>query len=396
MKLSVLILLVLLALCSASLQDSSHHKNVSTLDLAPEDRTHDITSDRTTLTPRFLLSSLMLRKKRQAQPSTLFGDSANLKWVKWDGSLPNGSVSIYNQYAKRFDYVCMAQCEAGFYNSAMGSTCHYPLHNKELRSLNFEILVNKNEFEVLEWKHGSYGSVPQHPVRTCSSTDIYVAKNKYGLGKVHARHKAFFLPWKGSEYFYKYYQVLTISQDVYSEHIYDVKYNINGAVLLKYPPETMHITVLTNNECKSVLKICTLSKTSRSENRWDTDFSLKFGVKRSFSGGVPNIASGGIEVSGEVSFTFKYGQTWTEESSHSIAVEVSVSPQHICKVRMLGYKYKADIPFTARLRRTYRDGKTTWTSTSGTYNSVQIGEVHTVVERCQPLSDVIPCPIAIN
>ncbi|MFT7819210.1 natterin-4-like [Arapaima gigas] len=32
--------------------------------------------------------------------TTIFGDNVNLKWLSWNGSLPNGAVAIYNGWAK--------------------------------------------------------------------------------------------------------------------------------------------------------------------------------------------------------------------------------------------------------------------------------------------------------
>ncbi|GLD75238.1 natterin-3-like isoform X1 [Lates japonicus] len=115
----------------------------------------------------------------------------------------NGAISIYNRYAGRIDYVCKYGCEAGFYNPTMGPKCHYPYLEKEYLGSPFEILVNKDNFEFMEWKEGSYGSVPQNSVQTCSHKDKYVGKNKYGLGKVQVMHEAFFLPWEGKEYWYR-------------------------------------------------------------------------------------------------------------------------------------------------------------------------------------------------
>lgn len=116
----------------------------------------------------------------------------NLEWLNWEGSLPNGAVAIYNSYAQRTDYVCKYYCEAGFYSPGLGPYCCYPYGNCEYYAPKFQILVNKDRFEVLEWLGGSYGSVPQHAVRTCPDVGTYVGRNRYGLGKVVSKFKAFF------------------------------------------------------------------------------------------------------------------------------------------------------------------------------------------------------------
>ncbi|XP_032371798.1 natterin-3, partial [Etheostoma spectabile] len=307
--------------------------------------------------------------------------------------LPNGAVSIYNGYVRRTDYVCKYGREAGFYNPDKGPHCLYPYGEKELRGSPFEILVNKDNFEIIEWKDGSNGSVPQNAVKTGPDSDVYVGKNKYGLGKVHVKNKAFFLPWEGDEYWYKSYQVLTFNKDVISEDISDVKYKTDGVKVIEYPPETMHKSVLTNNECQSVRQTTTLLKTTQKEQRWDTSFSITLGVKTTITAGIPSLISGGVEVGAETTLQFTKGTTYTESTTHSVSVEANVPPNHSCRVSMVGHKYGADIPYTARLSRTYRNGETRWTSISGTYKSVQMGEVRAVVDRCQPVPDPTPVPV---
>uniref|UniRef100_A0A8C9Z4Q5 Natterin-3 n=1 Tax=Sander lucioperca TaxID=283035 RepID=A0A8C9Z4Q5_SANLU len=325
-------------------------------------------------------------------PSLKVGQT-NLEWQTFDGSLPNGAVSIYNGYAGRTDYVCKYGREAGFYNPDKGPYCLYPYAEKELSGSPFEILVNKDNFEFLEWKDGSYGSVPENAVKTCPDSDVYIGRNKYGLGKVHVKHQAFFLPWEGSEYWYKYYQVLTFNKDVISEDISDVKYKTDGVKVIKGSPETLHISILTNNGCQSVKRTTALSKTTQKETRWDTSFSLTVGAKTTITAGIPLLVEGKIELHTEATFGFTKGTTHTESTTHTDSVEAEIPPNHSCRVSMVGHRYEEDIPYTARLSRTYRNGETSWTSISGTYKSVQMVEVRAVVDRCEPIPDPKPCPL---
>ncbi|XP_026198605.1 LOW QUALITY PROTEIN: natterin-3-like [Anabas testudineus] len=320
--------------------------------------------------------------------------NTNLEWQPWSGSLPNGAVSIYNDYAKRTDYVCKSGSEAGFYNPSMGPNCHYPYNEKEHLTPNFEILVNKDNIEFLEWKNGSYGSVPPNSVSTCSGTRItYVGRNKYGLGKVDPRNTAFFLPREGKEHWYKHYQVLTYDTEIYSEQISDVKFKIDGAQILKNPPQTIRDSTVTNNQCSPVTETVTLSTTSQVEQSWNINFSITDDVKTSISAQIPLITSAGIELGLQTTFQYTKGTTQTESTTHSVNVECTVPPNHSCNVRMVVYRYEGNIPFTARLTRTYRNGQTKWASISGTFKGVQIGNVQAVVDRCEPIPNAKPCPL---
>lgn len=329
-------------------------------------------------------------KKSQDQSSFLIFEGTNLEWQAWPGCVPQGAVSIQNEYVNRRDYVCKCNTSAGFYSPDLGPYCYYGLSGKEERGSAFEILVNKDNFEILEWKEDSWGSVPQNSVRTCSGINVFVGKNKYGLGKVVPQHKAFFLPCKGAEYWYKHYQVLTTSKDVISQDISEVRYKTDGVEVIHHPPETMHKSTITNYECESVVKKENLSGENQMEHRWDIGSATTVGFIGSITAEIPIISSAGIQFSNETIKQFSKETTVVESTTHSVSVQQNVPPNHSCSVSMVAHKYKAVIPFTARLRRTYRNGETRQTSISGTYDSSQIGEVRAAVDRCEPLPDARP------
>ncbi|KAM9858655.1 natterin-3-like [Aulostomus maculatus] len=329
--------------------------------------------------------------ERASPALPIFGEHTNLKWVSWNGSLPNGAVAIFNGYTERTDYVCKVNCEAGFYTPSKGSFCQYPYADKEYASSKFEVLVNVDHFEFLEWVEDSYGSVPQYAVRTCPNVDIFVGKNKYGLGKVVTQHEAFFLPWEGDEYWYKQYQVLAINRDGYSQHISHVKYGIDQMELFHYPPETLQMAKVTNLECRSVKKTVSLEKTSSVEKTWDIGRETRNGSVSTMKAKVPILGPGTVDFTKEQTVTFSEGTTMAESISHAVSVELLVPPNFSCSVRMDGRKMTADIPFTGRLSRTNHNGDTHWTSITGTYDGVSVGEINAVVERCQPVPDPVPC-----
>uniref|UniRef100_A0A3B5LX02 Natterin-3 n=1 Tax=Xiphophorus couchianus TaxID=32473 RepID=A0A3B5LX02_9TELE len=305
-------------------------------------------------------------------------ETGKLRWEKWQGSPPNGAISIYNSYADRIDYICKVGCHSGFYNPSKGSYCHYPKKKEEHRSSSFQILVNEDNFQILEWKEGSYGSVPQNAIRTCSSEEMYVGKNKYGLGKVDQQDQCFYLPWEGSEHWYRYYEVLT-HMKAEEDLISDVKYHIKTAQIFKDPPKTLQSSTTINHALGPVTKTVSLTKTTTDVRWWDISSSITAGVKTSITTGIPFIVDGKIEINAETTHTFSGGNTWTEQISHSVSLH--------CKVKMVGYQYKMDIPFTAVLKRTYEDGETRSVTISGNYHGVQVGDIEAEVEKCKPLSN---------
>ncbi|XP_044300376.1 natterin-3-like isoform X2 [Varanus komodoensis] len=150
-----------------------------------------------------------IREKRMADVN-VYGSS--LRWVPFGGSIPNGAVSFWNSYANRREYPCAtSNCHIGFYTTGRGPFCSYPYADHEMQTSSFSLLVNPGERETLVWKAGSWGSIPNRAVNACGGDNIYVGKNRYGLGKVDRRNAAFFIGIDGSEYFYKWYDVLTFA-----------------------------------------------------------------------------------------------------------------------------------------------------------------------------------------
>lgn len=182
-----------------------------------------------------------------------------LRWQTYQGSLPEGAVSIFNSYTGRRDYVCKYKCLAGFYSDALGSYCHYPLHNTEKRSSSFEILVNIDHFEVLRWQSGLNGLVPRDSVRICGSKNLFVGKNKYSLGTVDETSRYFHLPWRGSVYSYDSYEVLTTIQDFESQRIYDVTYNTSKVEICHSLPQVLSESIMSNRKCSPVSKTTTIT-----------------------------------------------------------------------------------------------------------------------------------------
>ncbi|CAL9707704.1 unnamed protein product [Knipowitschia caucasica] len=392
MRLSVLPLLVALLHCSSvrceplllvsQLQDGLEPKpwlNPSLSEVVP--------SRASSSSPR----PLDLPDSAPLSDTPMFPEYVNLKWVRFNGSLPNGAVGIFNGYTERTDYICKVNCESGFYSVGKGNVCHYPYADNEHTSSKFDILVNVDHFEFLVWEEDSYGSVPRYSVRTCPKVDIFVGKNKYGLGKVVSQHEAFFLPWEGDEYWYKKYQVLTLNHDSYSQHISHVEYAIDSMKLFHHPPEALQLARVTNLECSSVQKTVRLEKSTTLEKHWNIGRETRNGSVSTMKAKVPILGTGDVDFSKEQTVTFSEGTMTSETIRHTVEVQILVPPNHSCAVRMEGRRMTADIPFTARLSRTNNDGDTHWTSISGNYDGVNVGEINAVVERCQPVTDAPPC-----
>lgn len=341
----------------------------------------------------FILPPSERGREEQDKPySSVLDPNSKLRWEEWNNNLPNGAVVSHFTYKNiGFEYVCKYNCYSGFYKPSKGPYCYYSLNEKEYRATSFEILVNEDGFEKLEWKDGNYGSVPDHAVISCSSDPEYVGRNEYGLGRVYPKNTCFYLPYEGYEYWYKYYEVLTVNTDADSETISDVKYNIGQAEMITNPPYVMETYTVSNAECKPVKETVAFTTKSSETSTWDMNFSQMIRATISFTAGIPFVRNSKIEISSETTFQYSKGQHVTEEISKTVSFDPTVPPQHSCDVNVLGFKYNSKIPFTALLTRTYKTGETRSTTISGTYDGVQSGKVEIKINRCEPLPDTKPC-----
>lgn len=361
---------------------------VTSLNPDLEDRAPEMTDiSVNTSVYQHLLFPAKMKQKRQA-----YDNKGNVKWQTWNGTVPDEAVSIWNLYDIRIDYVCKYGCHAGVYNWRFGNFCHYSLDKKEYRTNSFDILVNDKYFEILEWKEGSFGSVPANAVRTCSSDEVYVGKNKYGLGKVRPSDWAFYLPWGGEEYWYWYYEVLTIKRDINNELIHHVEYKINDTKMIRNPPSTLAVYPISNNQCNPVTKTVTLSKRVVDDKWWDFGLLPFSNAPKTLQTEIPYMVSGTIVLSNVTTIlSFSEVPTDTREFSHSAKVKVSIPPNSYCTVKMLAYKYNVNIPFTAYVVRFFEKGYQ-GLPISGAFKGILVGEVSAVVERCGHLSSAQPCP----
>ncbi|KFQ49257.1 Natterin-4, partial [Pelecanus crispus] len=131
------------------------------------------------------------------------------------------------------EYVCstsMLGCNTGAYVPERGPFCFFPYGEWEWSTHNFEVLVNVGGFEPLDWVDDSFGNVPKNAVEGCPSVDVFVGRNRYGLGKVSKNQRAAFVVVDGEEVWYKWYQVLVVKKGPSDITISDVRYNMSGAV----------------------------------------------------------------------------------------------------------------------------------------------------------------------
>ncbi|KAJ6652140.1 hypothetical protein lerEdw1_013180 [Lerista edwardsae] len=176
---------------------------------------HPLTSRRCPIAdpPPWTICSRQRRQQHIHEPKIKVFSGTSLKWVKFQGSLPEGAVHYPNTRAEREEYpACVSSGHIGYYSKERGPYCFYPFGGAEKKSSEFWVLVNENDRELLGWERAVLGNAPPNAVSTCSGDRFFVGRSEYGIGKIDRDCRAFFIVIDGKEHDYFYSDVLVIKR----------------------------------------------------------------------------------------------------------------------------------------------------------------------------------------
>lgn len=327
------------------------------------------------------------RRKRDEEPPSY------LKWVAFEGKLPPDAVSNWNDYAKRMEYICSTGqrgCNTGAYVPTRGPFCFYPFGGWERQTRDFKLLVNVGGFEALDWVDDSFGSVPENAVEGCPLVDVFIGRNRYGLGKVAKVQRAAFMMVDGEEVWFKWYQVLVVKKGPADITISDVRYNMSGAVE-RGEDVTLMKTTVTNKGCQGLREAVTLEEATEMAHDWEMDQRVFSTVRGVLQAALLAFNGTGWEVTNITSIPWVGGASISEYVVHTHVVETEVQPRTGCAVALEGRRLDVHIPFSARLTRDFDHGQPHHVAVTGWIRSQAVVGVRAGVTECWPITDVPPC-----
>ncbi|KAM9273360.1 natterin-4-like isoform 2-T2 [Morus bassanus] len=327
------------------------------------------------------------RRKRDEEPPSY------LKWVAFEGKLPANAVFSWNDYAKRMEYVCSTQvlhCNTGAYVPERGPFCFFPYGGQEQHTPDFRVLVNLGDFEALDWVDDSFGNVPKNAVEGCPSIDIFIGRNRYGLGKISKVQRAAFMMVDGEEVWYKWYQVLVVKKGPADVTISDVRYNISGAVE-RGEDVTLMKTTVTNKGCQGMRKAVTLEEVTEMEHDWEMDQRVFTTIRGALRANLLAFNGTGWEVTNITNIPWVGGASTSRYVDRTHVVEAEVRSQTACEVALEGRRLDIHVPFTAQMTRDFGDGQPHRVAVTGWARSRAVVGVRAGVKECWPITDVPPC-----
>lgn len=316
-----------------------------------------------------------------------------LSWEPFGGQLPADAVSNRNAYTNVTEYVCLPKswhCSLGSYVPSRGPFCTFTFGGLVHDSSEFTVLVNKGRLEALRWVDDSFGDVPENAVEGCESSDIYVGRNRYGLGKVSKEQRALFVAVDGKEVWFKWYQVLTVKTGPASITISGVLYNVSAAVEHGRDVTVTKATVK-NEGCQGTRRVVTLEEATEVEQDWELDQEIFGSVRGVLQAGLLAFDGTRWEATNVMNVTWLGKASAGEYVEHSHRVELEMQPRTTCTVAMVGRQLDARIPFTADLTRDFGDGQPHRVEVTGVARSQQVVDVRAGVEWCWPLPASTRC-----
>ena len=316
-----------------------------------------------------------------------------LSWEPFGGRLPADAVSNRNAYTNVTEYVCLPKswhCSLGSYVPSRGPFCTFTFGGLVHDSSEFTVLVNKGRLEALRWVDDSFGDVPENAVEGCESSDIYVGRNRYGLGKVSKEQRALFVAVDGKEVWFKWYQVLTVKTGPASITISGVLYNVSAAAEHGRDVTVTKATVK-NEGCQGTRRVVTLEEATEVEQDWELDQEIFGSVRGVLQAGLLAFDGTRWEATDVMNVTWLGKASAGEYVEHSHRVELEMQPRTTCTVAMVGRRLDARIPFTADLTRDFGDGQPHRVEVTGVARSQQVVDVRAGVEWCWPLPASTRC-----
>uniref|UniRef100_A0A3P9K0Y2 Uncharacterized protein n=1 Tax=Oryzias latipes TaxID=8090 RepID=A0A3P9K0Y2_ORYLA len=299
-----------------------------------------------------------------------------MEWEKFQGRVPKDAVKIREEGDMAVCRNMQNNCVLGILK---GSTCEYEEgeEGKLTNKNSFEVLVNKDDFEKLEWKTTDCTKDVKvrhkNAVKLCDDQNLFVGRKSAKAKSLPAEKKKV-LPCK----------VLTVVYEKGMEQeISDFKYEEQKKKETKMGVPNEELVVVSNDDKNESKHTVQSKKATRQEKRWDFTYTIT----------AENKLTIGVESSGfKMAYENRFQATVTEHKGYSVVEEkdlttstqVTVPPNSKCTVKLVSSKLKVEIPFTAKLTRKYRRRSSKIKIVPGIYVSI-VGKAEAKIEKCEPL-----------
>lgn len=306
------------------------------------------------------------RQKKKDDSKTQF--SSNLRW---ENPSTSENVVVVNDETNDYYIARDKNCMPCLYDSEKKDKCMFSNLPPD------KILVNPDDFEILEWNPVKRGKLPHFAVETCEG--YFIAQSETGeLGYMTKKGKK--MKTKANKEYSKNIKVLTLNYDIAEEYLTNVQYDTTPVKRNKKPTLFKNITIA-NNNCQPMKQQVRVDSGSEEGSSYQSGSSLLFGGTLGFK--IKEVAELGIRSDLTVSETETKSET--KKTDHGYTQEIEVPASSSCNLVVASSAFITHVAFTADLTRVYNSTNIRTTSINGIYKYQDSMEIKTNFEQCTKL-----------
>ncbi|XP_050950079.1 natterin-3-like [Labeo rohita] len=304
--------------------------------------------------------------------------NSNLEWVA-STKVPKDTVSFIEEQKEYYIAKRHPKCEICFFDKDKQSCITWLQDGIKSSSVGYNeimFLVNKDNFEIIEWKLSTNQTIPPMVIEVCEEIGVF---QDYDINMENITETAEFL---------------TLNTDFKMQHLSVVEYLMSSVVTSENLEVLKHFQA-SNENCKPSKHTVKFDQNIDKTTTYQTGKINTLGgnVELSVSGKIPSM----ISIGGK--FGLKYDRSHSrsnttsvvEKTLHSVDIEVEIPPNHSCTIDITSNTFIAEVPFTGEMTRMYKNNEIRKTFINGTYIHQEVAEIQTLVNPCQPLSESRKC-----
>lgn len=304
-------------------------------------------------------------------------------YLEWTASakVPKDAVSVKDGQ-KEYYIAKRLPCEPCFFDKEKSSCVTWVQEREsrsDVRADEIMFLVNKDNFEIIEWKNCTNQTIPHMFIEICD--EYFIAKTEGDTDLT-------------TESVTETTEVLTLNTDFKMQHLNIAEYFMSSVVTAENLEVLKHFQA-SNKNCKPSKHTVKFDQNIDKTTTYQTGRTHTFGVNAEISVGGKILTMGNI--GGKLGLKYDYTRSRSnttsvvEKTLHSVGMEVEVPPNNSCTIDITSNTFTAEVPFTGEITRVYKNNKIHKTFINGTYIHQEVAEIQTLVNPCQPLSDRSKC-----
>ncbi|XDV37908.1 hypothetical protein PO909_007432 [Leuciscus waleckii] len=255
------------------------------------------------------------------------------------------------------------------------------LKSSETSPGGFQFMVNKDNFEILEWRTAA--DIQRLSIRCILFCNNYViVKDKNGISSMTIGSVI------GSS------ELLTVNSDIKGQ---DFQID-NCKEEKKVKPDKIKVikrVTADNKNCKPAKHVVKFDQ--------GNDKSKSFLKSRTHTvGGAMEASASGtifklVQIGGKLSAKYDYSHQNSETTSkvdkdlHSVSMEIEIPPNHSCTIEIKRKTSTVEAQCSGQLTRQYKNGEERTTFITDIYDQEEVAELITSVKPCTPLPDRVRC-----